>query len=112
MTQEAALRNLDLAPGATREDIEAAYQRLVRRYPPEFHPDRFRRVDDSYRLLTSLPFLLERLLCGVVNEPEVDPELLSFALSLPENALEEAIQEITKGYLVRHLWLVTGAREE
>ena len=35
--------NLELAPGARVEEIDAAYERLVRRYHPERHPDPERR---------------------------------------------------------------------
>jgi curved DNA-binding protein CbpA len=38
MTREEALAQLNLPPSAGREEIEQAYQRMVRRYPPEFHP--------------------------------------------------------------------------
>jgi hypothetical protein len=34
---------------------------LVRRYPPEHHPDRFRQIDESYRTLTSLFFVVESI---------------------------------------------------
>lgn len=35
--------NLELAPGARLEDIDAAYERLVRKYHPERHRDPERR---------------------------------------------------------------------
>ena len=38
MTREEALQNLNLPPDADPEAIEKAYQRLVRRYPPNFTP--------------------------------------------------------------------------
>lgn len=56
MTKEKALATLNLTPPAGREEIEKAYQRLVRRYPPEFHPEKFRTLDEAYRFLTSLAF--------------------------------------------------------
>jgi DnaJ-class molecular chaperone len=62
MTREGALKNLNLPPEADSEAIEKAYQRLARRYPPEFQPEKFRIIDESYRQLTSLPEMLERLL--------------------------------------------------
>jgi DnaJ-domain-containing protein 1 len=46
--------NLELNPGATRAEIEAAYQRLMERYSPDKHrgnPERFR---DATRLTEGL----------------------------------------------------------
>ena len=56
MTKEKALAVLNLFPPASQEEIEKAYQRLVRRYPREFHPEKFRALDEAYRFLTSLAF--------------------------------------------------------
>jgi curved DNA-binding protein CbpA len=44
---------LGLEPGAGREDVERAYRRLVRRYPPELHPERFSAIHQAYRHLSS-----------------------------------------------------------
>ena len=104
MTREQALENLNLAPAADREEIEKAYQRLVRRYPPEFHPDRFRQIDESYRFLVSLPFLLEKLLSPALQEASPDPLLFSFSPSVPEHFREQALREIRKRFLLNHLW--------
>ena len=62
MTREEALTQLGLSPSASKDDIEQAYRRMVRRYPPEFQPEKFRQVDEAYQSLISLPFLLEKLL--------------------------------------------------
>ena len=62
MTKEKALKILNLTPAATREEIDHAYQRLVRRYPPEFHPEKFREIDEAYKFLTSLVFRIEKLI--------------------------------------------------
>ena len=104
MTREQALENLNLAPAVDREEIEKAYQRLVRRYPPEFHPDRFRQIDESYRFLVSLPFLLEKLLSPALQEASPDPLLFSFSPSVPEHFREQALREIRKHYLLSHMW--------
>jgi hypothetical protein len=110
MTREEALQNLNLPPDADPEAIEKAYQRLVRRYPPEFHPDKFRAVDDSYRQLTSLPAMLEKLLAPVLEDPKLDPALLMFEPSIPAARIDEALNEIRALALTDALWkpLVAG----
>lgn len=46
--------NLELKPGATRADVEAAYQRLVARYHPEKHRGHPERYRDAVRLTEGL----------------------------------------------------------
>ena len=104
MTREEALQNLNLASDADQDAIEKAYQRLVRRYPPEFHPDRFRLIDDSYRQLTSLAAMIQQQLAPVVASPKLDPDLLMFEPSLPDSRVEEAIREIRQAALTGALW--------
>ena len=38
---------LGLAPGASAEEVQAAYLRLVREYPPERAPARFEQIRDA-----------------------------------------------------------------
>jgi hypothetical protein len=104
MTREEALQNLNLASDADPEAIETAYQRLVRRYPPEFHPDKFRLIDDSYRQLASLPAMLEKLLAPVVEDAKLDPSLFTFDPAIPDSRLEEALQEVRAVAMAAALW--------
>ena len=105
MTREEALNQLNLPPSAGREEIEQAYQRMVRRYPPEFQPEKFRQVDVAYRSLVSLPFLLEKLLAPGAADEEVDKNLFSFDLpSLQPAVLEEALLEAKKNFKMSYLW--------
>ena len=104
MTREQALTNLNLPPSADRQAIEKAYQRLVRRYPPEFNPERFRQVDESYRFLTSLPFMLEKLLSPALEETQPEPSQFSFTPSVPEDCKEQALREIKKLHFYACLW--------
>lgn len=104
MTREEALRNLNLLPDADSEAIEKAYHRLVRRYPPEFHPEKFRTLDESYRQLTSLPAMIEKLLAPAVAEEKIDPALLTFDPSIPDSRLDEAIREVRAIALSDALW--------
>jgi len=111
MTREEALQNLNLPPDAAPEAIEKAYQRLVRRYPPEFHPDKFRSIDDSYRQLTSLPAMIEKLLAPVIGEAKLDPGLLTFDPSVPDALVDEALKEARAIALAGTLWQPpSGAR--
>lgn len=104
MTREEALAHLNCAPDAGRDEIEKAYQRMVRRYPPEFHPDRFRLVDESYRMLTSLSFLLESLLSPRKTDPSVE-EIISELHAVAEpDAVEKSIQDIRKVLVMEVLW--------
>lgn len=104
MTREQALSNLNLTASADREEIEKAYQRLVRRYPPEFNPERFRQVDESYRFLTSLPYMLEKLLSPALVEGQLNPADFTFTPAVPADCQQQALREIRKLYLYSHLW--------
>jgi curved DNA-binding protein CbpA len=102
VTREQALKNMNLAPSSTREEIEKAYQRLVQRYPPEFHPERFRVIDESYHVLTSLAFFLERALSP--EDHALDRDLFSFAPTVPETAQSDAVRRIKRRFLMDALW--------
>ena len=105
MTREEALTQLNLPPSAGKEEIEQAYQRMVRRYPPEFQPEKFRQVDEAYHFLISLPFLLEKLLAPAADTGEVNKSLFSFDLSAPQpEVLEEALPEAKKQFKMSYLW--------
>ena len=104
MTREESLAVFNLPASATKEEIEQAYQRLVRRYPPEFQPEKFRQIDDAYRFLTSLPSMIERLLSPAVQEKELDKSLFSLTITPPSAALEEALLEVKKQFKISFLW--------
>jgi curved DNA-binding protein CbpA len=44
---------LGLEPGASDDEVNAAYRRMVRRYPPELNPRRFARIKQAHELLSS-----------------------------------------------------------
>lgn len=102
MIRQEALKNLNLPPSPSREEIENAYRRLAQRYPPEFYPDRFRIIDESYRTLTSLAFFLESALSPEGREPE--RRLFAFTPALPETALDDAVREAKRRCLMDALW--------
>jgi len=110
MTKERSFEVLGLSRSATRDEIEEAYKRLVRRYPPEFQPEKFRKIDEAYRFLTSLPYLLERLLSPAMEKENINTNLFVFPLSPPSPFLEEAMTEIRKGLRMTYLWPSSDGR--
>ncbi|MEW6620886.1 MAG: DnaJ domain-containing protein [bacterium] len=110
MTKEEALKELGLEPSAAGEEIEKTYHKLVRRYPPEFHPDKFRRIDEAYRFLTSFSAMLERLLSFQTQSHTLDKELFAFNVEPPAGMIEEGIKELKKAIKMAHLWNVVDSR--
>ncbi len=95
MTRNEALAVLRLSPQATSEEVERAYQKLVRRYPPEFNPERFREIDAAYRYLTSVARRMEEVLLNLDSEPfPLDVIELPQHATLPDEVLEDAIKEM------------------
>jgi DnaJ-like protein len=72
---------LGLPATATAEEIDRAYRKLVRRYPPELAPQKFARIHRAYQLATSL----ERRMEAARTSPE---EALDQLFPLPEVALK------------------------
>ncbi len=103
MTRQDALNELNLPEKAGDEEMEQAYRRLVRRYPPEFNPERFQKIDEAYRFLTSLPDMIERLI-----SPSVGVGLSSsdfqFSSILPPEAVDEALASLSRGGRMTALW--------
>ncbi|HVC35314.1 MAG TPA: J domain-containing protein [Chloroflexota bacterium] len=71
---------LGLDQSATAEDVRRAYFRLVRQYPPEAHPEEFKRVRAAYETLRS-PLRRAELALFTFDESvaEVDLELIARA---------------------------------
>jgi hypothetical protein len=103
VTRQDALNELNLTDKAGKEEIEQAYRRLVRRYPPEFNPERFRKIDDAYRFLTSLPDMIERLLSPSAGAG-VSVSDFRFSAALPPEAVDEALKSLTRGARIAALW--------
>lgn len=110
--REEALKNLNLPVNATEGEINTAYQRLVRRYPPEFHPDRFRQIDESYRILTSLAFLAESILAERADSPGTSLARTLAAIDpvAREGAVEKSLKEIRAILYSEALWPGGGYR--
>jgi hypothetical protein len=104
MTRKDALAVLHLPDSATKEDFDRAYQRLVKRYPPEFNPEKFRQIDEAYKFLTSLPYCLERLLSPNKSKTAIDKTEFKFSPSPPTATLEQVLASLRKQLLLAYLW--------
>ncbi|MCA9606625.1 MAG: J domain-containing protein [Myxococcales bacterium] len=62
-------RNLELQPGATRDEVELAYVRLSEKYHPDRHPDAEKR-----RLATQLAAGLREAYRGILESMDEDPD--------------------------------------
>lgn len=104
--RERALEVLKLDADATREEIDKAYQRMVQRYPPEFHPQRFRRIDESYRTLTSPAFVVETILGDKQSSDDdnLARSLADLTLAADDMAVQKGIKELRMQLLVAKLW--------
>jgi hypothetical protein len=103
VTRQDALNELNLPEKAGDEDIEQAYRRLVRRYPPEFNPERFQKIDEAYRFLTSLPDMIEQLLSPSTGGG-ISASDFRFSTVLPPEAANEALASLLRGTRVAVLW--------
>ena len=79
---------------------------MVRRYPPEFHPDRFRQIDESYRTLTSLAFVVERLLAAQYTEPTANivQLLADLPLTAGQDAVAASLRDLRRMLVSEILW--------
>ncbi|NIA08538.1 MAG: DnaJ domain-containing protein [Nitrospiraceae bacterium] len=85
MDFETAYKILKIDPGTDVEDIDKAFRRMARRYPPEFRPGRFAKIRAAYEYLTSLkvqvdeikkdPFQASASLLGIYGLAEPLPPL-------------------------------------
>ena len=57
-------RVLELEPGATDDEIRAAYLRKIKQHPPERSPHEFERVRDAYQDLRDPRSRARKLLFG------------------------------------------------
>jgi hypothetical protein len=104
MTRKDALAALHLPDSATREDFDRTYQRLVKRYPPEFNPEKFRQIDEAYKFLTSLPYFLEKLLSPSKSKTAVDKTEFQFSPPPPATTVAQALAALRKQLLLACLW--------
>lgn len=117
LTRDQALHNLNLHNEAGKEEIEQSYRRLVRRYPPEFHPDRFRLIDESYRTLSSLSFMVESIFnaTNLGEEGNLAQQVAELPLAVDAEAAVQGVAALRRMLLMEALWPRRGqslTREE
>jgi len=105
-----ALQHLNLNSKAS-EPTEEAYQRMVRRDPPEFHPDRFRLIDASYSTLTCLAFLVKSVFENQSDDVKANlaQSLLHLPLSAETNAVSASLRDFRQRLFREALWPDAGA---
>ncbi len=104
MNDDLALKALGLDREAAPEAIEKAYRKLINRYPPEFHPDRFRQVDEAYRYLTSYPKRVAALFAPDAISKSVDLSLFRYPEGEKSELLDAGIAEIRRLTRLWYLW--------
>ncbi len=104
MTDELALQALGLDREASPEAIEKAYRKLINRYPPEFHPDKFRQIDEAYRYLTSYPKKIATLFAPNTTRPTVDISLFRYPEGDKTELLDAGITEVRRLARLWYLW--------
>ena len=110
MTEESALESLGLGREASPEEIEKTYRKLINRYPPEFHPDRFRRIDEAYRFLTSFPRRVASLFAPDAARMGVDATLFRYPDQNRDELLVEGVRELRRSARLRYLWETGGGK--
>jgi len=63
---------LGLSPDCTEADLRKRYLELVRRYPPESHPDKFSRIHDAYQFLKNPLDAIPEMLFSFAAEDSID----------------------------------------
>lgn len=96
MNRKTALEILGLDELAPRESIEKTYLKLINRYPPEFHPDKFRQIDDAYRFLTSYPRMIEMLFASESSARKIDPDIFYFGARDGSALLKNAMRDLKR----------------
>jgi len=88
---EIATKILRLPRDCDREEVRRAYLRLVRRYPPEHFPERFKRIKQAYEEMSLEPSSLEPALHRLA-QVETPREAMEIML---EEALDAAMGQET-----------------
>lgn len=104
MTDTSALESLGLDSKASPEEIDKAYRKLINRYPPEFHPDKFRKIDEAYRFLTSYPRRIAMLFAPDTDRKDVDLNLFHYSGATNDALLAKGISELRRQARLRYLW--------
>ncbi len=104
MNDELAVKILGLDREASPEAMEKAYRKLINRYPPEFHPDKFRQVDEAYRYLTSYPKRIASLFAPDTTRNSVDLSLFAYSAEGKGELPDAGIAEVRRLARLWYLW--------
>lgn len=104
MNDDLALQALGLDREASPEAIEQAYRKLINRYPPEFHPDKFRQIDEAYRYLTSYAKKIATLFAPDATRTTVDLSLFRYPDVDKTDLLDAGIAELRRLARLWYLW--------
>jgi len=63
---------LGLSPDCTEAELRKRYLELVRRYPPESHPDKFSKIHEAYEFLKNPLDLIPDMLFSLASEDSID----------------------------------------
>jgi len=86
---EAAFSFLRVAKNASPEEVRNAYVRLVRRYPPEHFPEKFKQLNEAYQQLT----ISDDCLIALVNRITKCSSLVDLAACLWGDSRELIYEE-------------------
>lgn len=109
---------LEIKPGATADEIKAAYHRLAKQWHPDRFEgsekagaeERFRLISEAFELLKD-PFRRQQAeqQAGVPQAPKVEPAKPSPVERTPDDWIEEARKELEQGNLERAFGLAQYA---
>ena len=63
---------LGLSPDCSEADLRKRYLELVRRYPPELHPDKFSKIHEAYEHLKNPLEAIPDMLFSFASEDSID----------------------------------------
>ena len=63
---------LGLSPDCTQADLRKRYLELVRRHPPETHPEKFSKIHEAYEFLKNPLELIPEMLFSFASEDSID----------------------------------------
>jgi hypothetical protein len=86
---------LRLSRDCDKEEVRRAYVRLTRRYPPEYFPQRFKRIKWAYDELILEPGSIEAI---VTHLAQAEEPAEAFAIMLGESGteLEKQSEELSR----------------
>ncbi len=75
---------LGLSPDSTEEELRKRYLELVRRYPPEKHPERFSKIHEAYEKLKNPLESINDMLFSMASDDSIE-QMIADALENVRN---------------------------